>query len=140
MAEAVPAVMQRVRTFLYVHRIRIGGWLVLAACVAIVLNAAPNNQAGWLILLLPVAAATLLPIASQPSISDSLNGWGSAFDRRRAAARGRDGKFARYFSQPLFGGSVRISEWSESSVADSHLRAGTRLGAILYLWAVMIVA
>jgi hypothetical protein len=80
-----------------------------------------------------------IPVASQDSLSRSINGWEQYFDRSLSKAQGREGKFARYFLRPLHAGSLKLWKVSQP-ISNEHVRAGTRLAATAYFWAAMLFA
>jgi hypothetical protein len=134
-----PTAIHRGRAFFQQHGVRLGAAGVILAAGAIIMRAASADQTLWLLFLGPLILGACIPLASQESLSASINAWEQYFKRTLSKAQGREGKFARYFLRPLHAGSLKL--WSVSKpIQNVHLRSGTRLAALAYFWAVMLFA
>lgn len=131
--------IDRVRIFFRKHGVRISGAAVVMVAAAILIGAPSSHLAVWLVFLVPLMVGACIPLASRDAVSAAINGWGGYFDRGLNRAQGREGKFSRYFSRPLHWGSLKL--WSVSErIQNGHIRAGVRLGAIVYFWAAILLA
>ena len=115
--------------------VRIGaGIFALAAIVWIVFS---RDPASWSLLLGPAVIACVWPLAGNDGMTtwaEKLEGWLKA---KRAKAGASDGKLAKFFFRPLYGGSAWI--WDKGAgIGNSHLRAGVRVGALLYFGSIML--
>lgn len=127
---SAPSVVELVR----LHRIRLLGVGTFLAAAAIVLLA---GSPAVLLLALPVLFGTLPLIAGSERLTEQVHGWENTFQRVSDRARSSDGKFSRYFLRPLSAGSLWMWKAS-SSIRDHDVRAGVRVCAVSYFWALMI--
>ena len=130
------ATAERIVTFLTTHRVRLIAAGVILVSVAVALW---NGESVLWLLLLPIIIGASIPLASVNKNSDGIDAWRSFFARSLARAQQKKGAFAKYFQRPLHAGSLTL--WVKTDpIADSHVRAGVRLGIVCYLWAVMALA
>jgi hypothetical protein len=116
--------------------VRIGsGVFMLAAIVWIVFS---PNPALWLLLLGPAIVACIWPLCMHVGMT----GWAEKLEdwikQKKAKAGASNGKLAKFFFRPLYSGSLWIWE-KAGSVGNSHLRAGVRVGSLLYFGSIMLL-
>jgi hypothetical protein len=131
-------VAQRARQLFVVHRVRLAALAVAGAVAALIEGGDDASRFLRLIALGPTVIGACIPMASLEAVSDAINRWEQFFDDSLNKAKGRDGKFARYFLTPLHTGSLALWKSSES-IRDPHVRAGIRLSALSYFWSFMLL-
>lgn len=102
-------------------------WSMLAGDISIVL------------LFTPVILGSVLVAIDSDALTSKVEQCEGLFENRADRARTKEGKFARYFSRPLWGGSRLLWRKTES-IRNRGLRAGLRLTAITYFFGIMIAA
>ncbi len=83
------------------------------------------------LLLLPIAIGALVPLINLPNWIAKVEGLDSFLVSRRELAKGKSGKFARFFSAPLWSGSVVVHGITQR-IPLENVRAATRLTLLIY--------
>ena len=130
------------RTVANNFRARIGDWPVCRICAAaLVLVIAVVSYVlkapDILLIVAPLIFGSLLVSISSDRLTTAIDRWEQTFERRGERAAAKEGKFAKYFSRPLWSGSRQIWRKTET-IADRHYRAGIRLAAVTYYFGLMI--
>lgn len=123
----------KVVSFVQAHHVRLLAALLASAIISLLVV---NHGAG-LLLLAPALFGCVVVAAALPAFTAWISRWQSAFESLRVWAEPRPGKFARYFAAP----AARTSLWiwkRTDTLVDQNLRAGVRLVAVLYVWAIML--
>jgi len=90
-----------------------------------------------LLFLLPILVGAVLPVLSLDPVTNKVESLELWIQRRRDKVRGKEGKFARFFSRPLYAGCLWIYRITEK-IREPHLRAGARIATLLYFVWIMI--
>jgi len=91
----------------------------------------------WALLLAPTLLGALWPLIRNPGMTSKLDLLEEKLQSKHQQAGAKTGKFAQYFTKPLFVGCLLI--WRKTQpLADVHLRAGLRVAAIAYFAGVMV--
>jgi hypothetical protein len=116
-----------------VSQLLAGAWVL----GSIVLEWLSTSPGAWALLLAPTWIGVILPLIRSSNLTFRVERWEERLVVGYARATGKTGKFARYFTKPLYGGSLFI--WRKTQpVGDAHLRAGIRVAALLYFATLMI--
>jgi len=121
-------------TFVRTHRVRIAAAAFVIAALAV---SAVLRSGAAMLALAPAMIGAVIPLAGSRALSGSVERWRETFLRIEARGTAGTGKFARYFIQPLAGGSLALWRATER-IADPEVRAGVRLAAIFYFWTAMV--
>jgi hypothetical protein len=109
--------------------------VVLLIVLAGFVSKQPRNV---LIMTSPLLAGAVFPLFRPGRVTEWLENREGELTRRLETARTKKGKFSRFFTQPLLGGSLAI--WRGTRlIGDPHLRAGVRVSAGL-LFAIVMLA
>jgi hypothetical protein len=125
-------------------RARIGAWPVYRICAAalmlvIAVLSYVMKAPDTLLILAPLILGSLLVSICSDGLTTAIDRWEQTFERRGERAAAKEGKFAKYFSRPLWSGSRLIWRKTET-IADRHFRAGIRLAAVTYYFGLVIPA
>jgi len=91
----------------------------------------------WALLLVPSWFGAFLPLIRSASLTAWADRWEEKLLAGHVRASDKDSKFSRYFSKPLYGGSLFV--WRKTQpIADAHLRAGLRVSAVVYFTVFMV--
>jgi hypothetical protein len=125
-------------------RARIRAWPVYRICAAalmlgIAFLSYVLKAPDILLILAPLILGSLLVSICSDGLTTAIERWEQTFERRGERAAAEEGKFAQYFSRPLWSGSRLIWRKTET-IADRHFRAGIRLAAVTYYFGLIIPA
>jgi len=134
--DAEPSMVDAVKSFLAAQApSRIGGAIILV--VSLVWCFVSGTPVEWLFLLAPVLVGGLFPVLRSERLTSPTDGWEARFASRHARATARTGAFSKYFSRPLWRGSALL--WGKTTfIGDPHVRAGVRVGLLLYFVGFMV--
>src|SRR5258708_2636281 len=107
--------------------------LVLAIVILVYVLKVPSLA----LFLAPIVLGSLLVAMSADRLTNAVDRWEATFESRGDRAATKEGKFARYFSRPLWARSRAMWRKTEN-VANPHFRAGLRLAAVTYYFGLMI--
>lgn len=113
----------------------VSGVWVAASVVWIIFSPAPVF---WFLLLSPSLIACIWPLSKNARLSAWIAGQEGKLQERLARAETKTGKIATYFFKPLYRGCLWI--WRKAgSVQDPDVRAGIRVGSLLYFVSAMLL-
>lgn len=125
-------------SFLRMHAVRLSSGAALVGILLFLFLGVDATQQGVLfVLLAPLLVGVAVSAISADGMTDWINNWEQTFRSKRDKAREKEGKFARFFRRPFWGGSLKL--WTATDgLSSAHVRAGLRMAVALYFWAVMI--
>lgn len=116
-----------------ISRIVAGAWIL----VSVLLLCLAESPGAWALVLAPSWIGALFPLIRNADLTAWTESWEKKLLASHVRAREKTGRFARHFTKPLFGGSLFI--WRKTQpLADTHLRAGVRITAVVCFTALMV--
>jgi len=116
-----------------ISQIGAGVWIAIVLAWIIFSDA----SLAWTLLLAPSIVACMWPLMRHENLTAWAERREGQLQTASVRAEAKTGKVAKYFSTPLFRGCLWIWQKTEP-IADCHVRAGLRAGAILYFGAAMV--
>lgn len=89
------------------------------------------------IYFLPIALGALVPLLNLHDSIVAIENWDAFLRRRRDLALTKNGKFAKFFSRPLWSGSLGVFRMA-NKVPQKGLRAGIRVTLLTYYFGIFL--